>query len=67
MPLLGDPGVLLYSVETSISYYRISELSLTQAQLQGKDTLLISSGASALGNIEYFNYCYFYSNVIKSC
>ena len=49
---LGDPGVLLYSVGTSISYYRISESLLTQVQLQGTDKLLVSSGASALGNVE---------------
>ena len=54
--LLGDPGVLLYSVGTSISYFRISESLLTQAQLQGTNRLLVSSGASALGNVEYFNY-----------
>ena len=64
---LGDPGVLLYSVGTSISYFRISESSLTQNQLQGTNRSLVSSGASALGNVEHFNYYQFYSNVINSC
>ena len=53
---LADRGVLLYSVGTSISYYRINESLLTQAQLQNKERLLISSGANALGIIKYFNY-----------
>ena len=49
---LGDPGVLLYSVGNNISYFRISESLLTHGQLRDTDKLLVSSGASALGNVE---------------
>lgn len=53
---IADPGVLLFSLGTNVSYYRISESSLTPAQLQGNEKPLISSEANILGIVKYFNY-----------